>query len=76
MKQGEQREQGKRGEILAVQLFLLSCTRDRIFLNFTTKTSCIAPSPSSQERRDRIIPPIPDNLACGGAVLTFSQAWC
>ncbi|EDX74483.1 hypothetical protein MC7420_4007 [Coleofasciculus chthonoplastes PCC 7420] len=27
MKQGEQREQGKRGEILAVQLFLPSCTR-------------------------------------------------
>ncbi|EDX70767.1 hypothetical protein MC7420_5970 [Coleofasciculus chthonoplastes PCC 7420] len=27
MKQGEQRQQGKRGEILAVQLFLPSCTR-------------------------------------------------
>ena len=30
MKLGEQRELGKLGEILAVQLFLLSCTREML----------------------------------------------
>jgi|GEM_PF-3299316 len=37
MKQGEQRQQGKRGEILAVQLFLPSCT--------STIQGCWKPNP-------------------------------